>query len=178
MKQLLFSIILFLLNITVFSVAHSNDVRRNLHTIFRHHQNTTDVTWYLIIWQKDGSAVVFNLTEKPKITYVGDKVIVKSSTTLGFDFQSIKKMTYTQDITESINDLTIEKDKPFTINGKTISFFPAEENLHVRVVLINGMVVNDFIVRKEEPYTFSLDSFMQNMFILTVNGVSYKIKIR
>lgn len=48
----------------------------------------------LIIWHKNGSKVMLKLNESPKIEYIGDSVIVKSSETLKYGFNDIRKMTY------------------------------------------------------------------------------------
>lgn len=48
----------------------------------------------LIIWHKNGSQVMLKLNGSPKIEYIGDSVIVKSSETLKYGFKDIRKMTY------------------------------------------------------------------------------------
>ena len=132
----------------------------------------------LVMWHKDGSIVLFNLDEMPKIIYSGDSVIVKSSSIVEYEFQSIKKMTYSLEDPEGINNLIFKQEKPFTNGDETITFLPAEEDLHITIILMNGMVVKDFVVRKGESSTISLHSFTEKMYMINVNGVTYKIKSR
>ena len=137
-----------------------------------------ETPWSLVVWQKDGAIVLFNLGEKPKITYSGDNVIIKSSSTVEYEFQSIKKMSYSTDDIDRINDLTVKQVKPFTNSDGTITFLPAEEELHVRIILMNGIVVKDFLVRKGESSTLPLLSSPEKIYMINVNGVTYKIKTR
>ena len=137
-----------------------------------------ETPWSLVVWQKDGTVVLFNLGEKPRVTYSGDNVIVKSSSTVEYEFQSIKKMSYSTDDIDRINDLTVKQVKPFTNSDGTITFLPAEEELHVRIILMNGIVVKDFLVRKGESSTLPLLSSPEKIYMINVNGVTYKIKTR
>ena len=137
-----------------------------------------ETPWSLVVWQKDGAIVLFNLGEKPKITYYGDNVIIKSSSTVEYEFQSIKKMSYSTDDIDRINDLTVKQVKPFTSSDGTITFLPAEEELHVRIILMNGIVVKDFLVRKGESSTLPLPSSPEKIYMINVNGVTYKMKTR
>ena len=136
-----------------------------------------DIT-HLVVWHKDGSKVLFSLTETPTITYESEKVIIKSSSSVEYEFQSIKKMTYSSEYLEGIGETIVKKEKPFTSSGETITFLPAEEDMHVRIVLMNGMVVKEFVVRKHETSFMSLNSLPEKLYMINVNGVTYKIKIR
>lgn len=48
----------------------------------------------LVVWQKDGTQVMFHLNESPKITFEGESVKVESTETVSYDFKSIRKMTF------------------------------------------------------------------------------------
>lgn len=48
----------------------------------------------LVVWHKNGTQVLFNLKEKPEITYEGDSVVITSPKTMKFHFKDIKKMTF------------------------------------------------------------------------------------
>ncbi len=135
-------------------------------------------TWNLVVWHKDGSKVQFALEDTPKITYEGEKVVVSSSSTVEYDFQAIKKMTYMQEEPNRIGDLAINPERPFTSQGGVITFVPADKDLHVRVATLSGIVVRDFIVPKNEPSSISLTSTPAKVYLISVNGVTYKIAMR
>lgn len=132
----------------------------------------------LIIWHKDGSKVILNLEEKPKISYVGENVVIESSETIECKFKAIRKMTYGSDFVTDMESPISPKEKPFINEGKTITFLPADRDLRVKVVLVNGIVFKDFVVKKGESFSLHLDSFPTNIYMINVNGVTYKIKLR
>lgn len=136
-----------------------------------------EYAWQLVVWQKDGSKVLFSLDSTPTIKHDGEKVIIQSKSTVEYDFQAIKKMTYSLEEVDGINDLIVREEIPFTNSGGVITFLPSEKDLHVKIVLINGMVVKDFIVRKGEASSIPLEYSPGNLYLIHVNGVTYKIKI-
>ena len=133
----------------------------------------------LVVWQKDGSQVLFRLAEEPKITIEGDTVVIGSLTTVKYAFQAIKKTTYlNSDLGNRIKDISSVKERPFKSNGETITFQPSDKDMHVRVVLMNGLVVKDFSVEKGKPASISLTSFGAKQYLINVDDVTYKISIR
>lgn len=88
---------------------------------------------YLTIWHKDGSKVILNLAEAPKISYVGDSVVIESSTIVEYEFKAIRKMTYGIDNSTGIKLPTTPKEKPFVSEGNTITFLPADEDYMSRL---------------------------------------------
>ena len=127
----------------------------------------------LVLWQKDGSKIIFRLAEKPKITYHGEIVTIETATTVEYEFQSIRKMTFNQSAKTISTTVT-----PFTRNGETVTFLPAEADLSVRVTLPNGRTLREFVVRKGERVTLPLDARIADVYRINVNGVTYKIKTR
>ena len=49
---------------------------------------------FLVVWHKDGSKVLFKLSEKPKVIYGDSLVTIQSSTMVEYAFQAIQKMTF------------------------------------------------------------------------------------
>lgn len=133
---------------------------------------------YLVVWHKDGSKVLFRLSEKPKVTYGDSLVTIQAGTTVEYAFQTIRKMTFESDEVVGIKEMEAKKEQPFASDGRTVSFQPAESDLHVRVVSMSGLVVKDFVVRKGERQSFSFQSLPPGVYVMSVNGVTYKIKTR
>ena len=86
-------ILIFLLS-SIASWAQSPDGQDRLAAESRRTPGFIEYAWHLVVWQKDGSKVTFLLDEKPRVIHDGDKVLVKSSSTVEYDYQAIKKMTY------------------------------------------------------------------------------------
>ncbi len=132
----------------------------------------------LVVWQKDGSKVLFNLGERPKITYEGDTVAIAAATTVRYAFQAIRKMTYGVSTPDRIAAVTTKKAKPFTSHSGDVTFLSSDEDMHVKVILLSGMVVKEFVVRSGETSTMHLGLPPSNIYIICVNGVNYKIQLR
>ena len=127
----------------------------------------------LEVWHKDGSKIMFSLDEYPKVTYLGDMVTIEAATTVEYEFQAIRKMTFNQSAKTISTTVT-----PFTRNGETVTFLPAGADLSVRVTLPNGRTLREFVVRKGERATLPLDARIADVYRINVNGVTYKIKTR
>ncbi|MBR5687709.1 MAG: hypothetical protein IKX36_07105 [Prevotella sp.] len=175
-KQLFFTFILLFSSMV--ALAQSDDIQNGQAIESRRTPGVIEYAWNLVVWHKDGSKVMFLLDEVPHIIHEGERVIVKSSSTVEYDYQAIKKMTYSLEEMTGIRDLTVNKEVPFSRSGGTITFVPAEKDLHVQIFLTNGMVVKDFVVRQGDSSTISLSSSLEKIYLINVNGVTYKIKIR
>ncbi len=167
---------IFLLS-SVVALAQSPDLQYGQPADSHRAPGFIEYAWYLVVWQKDGSKVTFILDQKPSVVHDGDKVIVKTSSTVEYDFQAIKKMTYSEEEVTAIRDAIVSDGLPFSTSGGTISFSSAGKDLHIQVFLTNGMTVKDLVVNKNESATITLPSSPEKIYLVRVNGVTYKIKI-
>ena len=132
----------------------------------------------LVVWHKDGSRVLFSLSEEPRISYAGDMVTIQAGTTIEYPFQSIRKMTFEGEEAEGISQAETTPARPFASDGATVSFQPSDRDLRVRLVAASGTVVREFTVRRGEPSQLSLSAFPAGVYLMIVNGVTYKIMTR
>lgn len=130
----------------------------------------------MVVWHKDGSKVVFSLAESPRIQYIGDSVVIKSSVEISYPFQAIQKMTFDGVSDEtSVRDITSSQGQPFTLASDAVTFLAADSDMHVRIVTASGMEVSNFMVRKDNPVTIPLREYHSRVLLIVVNGVTYKI---
>lgn len=139
---------------------------------------TTSTDMNLVVWHKDGSKVLFKLSEKPKVTYGDSLVIIQTSTTVEYAFQTIRKMTFELEEVVGIKEVKAEPGRPFSSDGETITFLPADKDLRVTIVQLNGIVVKDITVRRGQQSSLPLRSLPAGVYVMNVNGVTYKIKTR
>jgi len=132
----------------------------------------------LTVWHKDGSKVLFKLSEKPKVTYGDSLVIIQTGTTVEYAFQAIRKMTFESEEMVGIKEVKSGAEHPFLSDGETVTFLPADKDLRVTIVQLNGIVVKDITVRRGQQSSLSLRSLPPGVYLLNVNGVTYKIKTR
>ena len=133
---------------------------------------------YLVVWHKDGSKVLFKLSEQPKVTYGDSLVTIQAGETVEYAFQAIRKMTFEAEEVVAIKDLKAPAELPFASDGQTVTFLPANSALHVRVFSLNGLVMKEFVVAKGERSQFSFHSLPAGVYLMNVNGITYKIKTR
>lgn len=132
----------------------------------------------LVLWQKDGSKVLFNLSERPQVTMGDDMVKVKTvKISAEYDIEDIRKMTYDFSDPDAIKNILFS-DKPFSVTDRSIAFIPSETDMNVSIVSANGMVVKELVVSKDEPTAVSLSGMTSGVYLVKVNGVTYKISIR
>lgn len=146
-------------------------------SMFAQDVNPSDGT-SLIVWHKDGTQIILNLSEKPKISYVGDIVKIESSERIELEFAAIKKMSYDPDLLTAINEQKSSDEKPFRFEGTSITFIPSDKDLHVKAIMLNGVVFKEYVVKKGEIKTMTFDSLPANICLINVNGVTYKIMIK
>ena len=133
---------------------------------------------YLVVWHKDGTKVLFKLSEKPKVRYTGDMVTIQAGSTIEYSFQAIRKMTFVTEEAEGISSPETAPERPFSTDGQTVTFQPSTNDLHVRIISTNGMVLKSFTVRRGGNYQFSFQPYPAGVYLLDLNGVTYKIKTR
>lgn len=132
----------------------------------------------LVVWHKDGSKVLFSLAETPKVIYSDSLVTIQAATTVEYAFQAIRKMTFGTEEVVGIKELEAKPERPFSSDGETVTFLPADKDIRVTIVRLNGIMVKDFVARRGQQSSFSLRSLPAGVYLMNVNGVTYKIKTR
>lgn len=134
----------------------------------------------LVVWQKDGARVVFNLEDKPKVIFNGDTVAVESRmVSAEYLYASIDKFTYsTADGQTLVESIMTDNEKPFAFQDGSLTFMPSGKELTVRVFSMNGMVVKEMRTDRFEPSVLPLSSLKAGVYLVNVNGVTYKIRTR
>ncbi len=132
----------------------------------------------LIVWHKDSTTLVFNLRDHPKITHLGGKVIISGATTVECDFGAVKKLTYRLKNANHLQSVPICNEKSFFFDGETLTVLPADQDLHISIILLDGTVIQEFTAKKNEPQTISLNLSLAETYLVNVNGVTYKISTK
>lgn len=134
---------------------------------------------HLVIWTRDGAKVAFVLTEQPKVTFENQKVVVTTSKAVAeYEAANMLKMTYVNDLPDNIRQLNGKEEVPFGREGEALTFVPGDRDLHVRVYSLKGFVLQDFVVKRGNPISLPLRSLGEDVSLVNVNGVTYKISLR
>lgn len=128
----------------------------------------------LVIWSKDGTKVVYALAEKPKMTFVENELVVKTNNIeVNYNLDNMSRFTYDSgDITGITN---LKTERPFSIQGEALIFPTLSANSTISIYSLNGSIVFKKKVRNIGEYAFPLSSIAAGIYMVNVNGLTYKI---
>lgn len=129
----------------------------------------------LVIWSKDGAKVAYALTEKPSITFTKtDLVITTNSMEVHYPLDNMFCLTYEKSSEAGIIGLK-KNESTFKLRGETLLFPSLKANSTVSVYSANGILIFKQIVQQNGEYAFSISNLNTGVYMVIVNGLSYKI---
>lgn len=131
----------------------------------------------LVIWAKDGTKVAYALAEKPKLTFTESELVVKTDNIeVTYDLEQMLRFTYESGSVTGMTDLRTEST--FSIQNEALVFPALSANSTVSVYSLNGSLVFKKTIRTTGEYAFSLSELNTGVYLVDVNGVTYKIMKR
>lgn len=129
----------------------------------------------LIVWAKDGTQVAYALAEKPKVTFTeNDLVITANGVEVNYNLENMARFTYGNNTSTTITNLQTD-ESTFTLNGESLLFPALKANSTVSVYSLNGTLVFKKTVRQNGEYAFPLSNLNTGVYMVNVNGLTYKI---
>ncbi len=129
----------------------------------------------LVVWAKDGTQVAYALAEKPKVTFTETDLIIKTDDVeVNYSLENMARFTYENDETVSITNLQTGKSS-FKLDGESLLFPALKTNSTVSLYSLNGTLVFNKTVRTAGEYSFPLSGLNAGVYVVTVNGLTYKI---
>lgn len=128
----------------------------------------------LVIWAKDGTKVAYALAEKPKLTFTESELVVKTdSIEVTYALEQMLRFTYESGSVTGIIDL--KTDNLFSLINEALVFPALSANSTVSVYSLNGSLVFKKTIRTTGEYAFPLSGLNTGVYLVNVNGVTYKI---
>ena len=136
--------------------------------------------YYLVAKHEDGNNVVFSLGQRPRVSYKGEYVTFSCGhSELQYRFAAIKTIQYMETAPDGIRRLQDEaQPMPFSTSGGSITFRADGKAQDVRIVGAGGDMKRRFTVGKGESVSISLTELPKGVYVISVNGVSYKFSRR
>ena len=130
----------------------------------------------LVVWAKDGSKVAFALSKKPKITFTEvDLQITGQGIDVSYALDNMVRFTYeVVNYETAIKDIQTEKVN-FKLTGESLLFPELKANSTVSIYSLNGTLVFNKTIRMAGEYSFPLSGLNSGVYVVTVNGLTYKI---
>ena len=137
---------------------------------------TTKAEVLLVVWKKDGSKYAFALTEKPKVTFSESSVMINSkSISVSYNLEDMAKFTYEEGDNTIIRNLENDKVSSFKFDGELLIFPSLEFGSTVSIHTLNGSVVFSRFIDVAGDYSFPLLHLDKGVYLVSINGVTYKI---
>lgn len=129
----------------------------------------------LIVWAKDGTKVAYLLSEKPKISFTEtDLVITANDLEVNYALENMARFTYESNGNTAIRNL--ESDKAlFKFEGESLLFPALKANSSIAIYALNGTLVLKKTIRQNGEYAFPLSNLNAGVYLVSVNGLIYKI---
>lgn len=129
----------------------------------------------LVVWEKDGTKVAYALAEKPMVTFTEtDMVITSQNVEVSYPMENLARFTYEDNATTGITNLQTG-ESPFVHEGGCLLFPALKANSTVSVYSLNGTLVFKKTVNQKGEYAFPLSSLNAGVYMVNVNGLTYKI---
>ena len=129
----------------------------------------------LVVWAKDGTKVAYALAEKPKVTFTEtDLVITANGVEVNYNLENMARFTYEDNTSTGITNLQTDETS-FKLNGESLLFPALKANSTVSVYSLNGTLVFKKTVRQNGEYAFPLSYLTAGVYMVNVNGLTYKI---
>lgn len=129
----------------------------------------------LVVWAKDGTKVAYALAEKPKITFTEtDLIITAKGVEVSYALGNMARFIYESNDETSIVNLQSD-ESPFKLSGGSLMFPALKVNSTVSIFTPNGTLVFKKTVRQNGEYAFSLSNLNAGVYMVNVNGLTYKI---
>ena len=129
----------------------------------------------LVVWAKDGTQVAYALAEKPKVTFTEtDLVITANGVEVNYTLENMARFTYEDNTSTGITNLQTD-ESTFKLDGESLLFPALKANSTVSVYSLNGTLVFKKNVCQNGEYAFPLSNLNAGVYMVNVNGLTYKI---
>lgn len=130
---------------------------------------------YLVVWAKDGSKAAYALIDKPKVTFTEtDLIISTKEVEVNFPLDDMDRFTYEVSDITAIRDLKTDEVK-FKMDGESLLFPALRANSSVSIYTLDGHQVFKKEIQIAGEYSFPLSNLKAGVYLVTVNGLTYKI---
>ena len=130
---------------------------------------------HLVVWAKDGTKVAYALEEKPKVTFTEtDLVMTTKGIEVNYSLANLDRFTYETSENTAIRDLNTDKEI-FKLDGESLLFPALKPQSTVSLHTLNGTQVFSKTVQDSGEYSFPLSNLNAGVYMVTVNGITYKI---
>ena len=129
----------------------------------------------LVVWAKDGTQVAYALAKEPELTFTETDLIISTyDVEVNYSLENVDRITYESSETVSIMNLQTGKSS-FRLDSESLLFPALSVNSTVSLYSINGTLVFNKTIQTAGEYSFPLSGLNSGVYLVKVNGLTYKI---
>ena len=137
-------------------------------------QNTTQ---RLVVWQKNGEKVYFDLAEEPKTTFEDGKLVIKTTkTTVYYHLENVLRYTYEGEI-PNVDGMKLKPGEIRFFQGKDKMAFDGLPNgQNISVYSLDGKLLKTQTSHSGQQTVISLTSYPTGTYIVKVGDATYEFQ--
>lgn len=133
----------------------------------------------LVVWQKNGEKVYFNLDEEPETTFEGTQLVIKTSkTTVFYQIQNVLRYTFEGPMTAIDSPKLRPNEVIFRQGSDQISFEGLPDGTILEVFSLDGKKISAMKARGGQQTILSLTSQPAGTYIVKIGEATYKFQKR
>lgn len=133
----------------------------------------------LVVLSKDGTKVSYKLGESPKLSFVGDNLVITANDIeVSYELKQMALITYENTDATNIVNVNGEKMESFNLDGESLLFPAKDTDVAVKIYTVDGQLTISRNVSKGETLSIPLNDLSRGIYLVYVNGVTYKIMKR
>lgn len=134
-----------------------------------------DAAQQLVITSKDGKTVIYAFNEEPKVSFTDTELVVTSKdATVSYPLSSMALITYKLGAATGITNIATD-ETTFRMDGSALVFPSLAAGSKVTVSTTAGAVVLSKKISTAGKYSFPLSELANGVYMVSVNGQTYKI---
>ena len=134
-----------------------------------------EIRTHLVVWSKDGTQVAYALSEQPQLNFTDSTMVIHTALMeISYPLDQMAKMSYEKREDMAIRD--INTDEPmFLFSEESLLFLNLQPNSFVGLYTASGQMIFSRTITTYGEYAFPVSRLSHGMYIVQVNGLTYKI---
>lgn len=134
----------------------------------------------LVVWQKSGQKVYFDLTEEPETTFEDGNLVIRSSrTTVSYPLTSVLRYTYEGGTITDVGDVKMRPGEVrFLQNAEQMAFDGLQDGTILEVYTLDGVKIKTVKAQGGQRTVVSLADQAAGTYIVKAGEATYKFMKR
>jgi hypothetical protein len=129
----------------------------------------------LVVWQKGGDKVYFELADLPETTFEGNLLVIRTSkTTVDYQLDNILRYTY-ENVPDNIELLPNERLVKVNSNGDVVTVQGMREGATARLYGADGMLLEERTSTGNRPVSFSIRNRPSGVYVVKAGSETVKM---